>query len=69
MLYFIKEYFLPLYPTKYYYYKVLLPIFSNISEQNCIDKRVFNNVNRLKYSSPIRNTVTKNPKTFLNYSL
>ena len=36
----------------------------NISEQNCLDKTVFNNVNRLDHSSPISNTVTSKIKYF-----
>ena len=54
-----KTVFLPL-----YYYKVLSPIFKNISEQIWLDKSVFNNVNRLNHSSPMSNTVTNKIKHF-----
>ena len=56
MLYFIKDYFVLLYPTKSYYWKV--PIFNNISKQNWFDKPVLNNVKRLNHCSPMKNTVT-----------
>ena len=42
-----KGYFMPLYPTKSDYWKLFSTIFNNISEQNCLDKTVFNSVNKL----------------------
>ena len=63
-LHFLKDYFLPLCPTKYYYYKVFLPIFNNISEQNYLNKPMFNNVNRLNHSSLLNNTVPSKIKNF-----
>ena len=63
-LYFIKDYFLPLCPTKFYYWKVFSPNFNNISEQDCTDKSVFSWVKRLNYSSPINNTITNKIKHF-----
>ena len=41
-----------------------LPIFSNISDQNWLDKHVFNNVSRLNRSCPIKNTVRNKIKRF-----
>ena len=64
-LYFIKDYFLLLYPTKSYYWKVFSPIFNIIWEQNCLDKPMFINVNKLNHSSPMNNIVTKKIKHFL----
>ena len=53
-------------PNKSYYWKIFSPIFNKILEQNCPDKPVFNNVNRLNHSSPMNNTITN--KIF-SYSL
>ena len=36
--------------------------FSNISEKNCLDNSVFDNLNRLDHSSPINNTVANKTK-------
>ena len=49
MQYFIKDYF-------------LLLSFNNISNQNCLDKPGFINVNRLNHSSPMNSAVTKKLK-------
>ena len=63
-LYFIKNYFLALYPTKFFHWKVFFLTFSNISEKNCLDNSVFNNVNRLDHSSLMNNTVANKTKHF-----
>ena len=55
---------LPLSPAKFYYYNVFLHICYNFSEQNCLDKPVFNNVSRLNHSSPMNNTGTNKIKRF-----
>ena len=46
--------FLPLYSIK--------PICNNISEQNCPDKLIFNNLSRHNHSSPMNNTATSKVK-------
>ena len=51
--------------TNSYHWKVFLPIWNNISEQNCLDKPVFDIVNRLYHSSPMNNTLTNKIKHFL----
>ena len=50
--------------TKSYYWNAFLPIRNNFSEQNCIDKPVFNNVSRFNHSSPMISTVTNISKHF-----
>ena len=56
---------MPLSPAKSYYWNVFLRICNNFSEQNCLDKSLFNNVSILNHSSPMNNTVTNNIKHFL----
>ena len=55
---------LPFSPTKSYYMNVFLRICINLSEQNCLDKPVFNYVSRLNHLSPMNNTVTNKIKHF-----
>ena len=52
MLYFIKDYFLQLYPTKSFYWKVFSHAFKFIPELNCVNKLVFYKVNRLMTNEP-----------------
>ena len=51
-------------PNKILLSKRFSPIFNNISEQNGLDKPVFNNVNRLNHSFSMNNTVTNKIKHF-----
>ena len=55
---------LPLSTTKYWNWMMFLPIYNNLTEQNCFGKAVFNNVSRLNYSSLMNNTVTNKIKHF-----
>ena len=57
-----KRLFSATYPAKCFYWKVFFYTFSNISEKNCLDNSVFNNLNRLDHSSPINNTVANKTK-------
>ena len=54
---------------KFYYWKVFSTILNNISQQNCLYKLVFNNVNRLNYSSSMNNTDTSKIKHFPKLSV
>ena len=51
-------------PTKSYYWNILLSIYNNVSEQNYLDKPVFNNVSRFNHSSLMNDTATKKTKHF-----
>lgn len=55
---------MPEYPTKLHYWKVFLPICDNISEQNCLDKLVYDNLSGFNYFSLRNNTVTNKIKHF-----
>ena len=50
-------------PAKSYYWNVFLRIYNNFSEQNFLNKPVFDNVSRLNHSSPMNNTITKKNQT------
>ena len=63
-LYFSSFNSLRLSPAKSYYWSVFLRICNNFSEQNFLNKPVFNNVSRLNHSSPMNNTVIKKIKHF-----
>ena len=57
--------FLPLSPTKCCYWNVFFPICNNFSEQNCLDKPVFNSARRINHSFSMNNTVTNKIRHFL----
>ena len=55
---------LPLSPTKSYYWNVFLRTINKFSEQNCLNKPVFNNLSSLNHSSPMNSNVTSKIKHF-----
>ena len=57
--------FLPLSPRKCCYWNVFFPIRNNFSEQNCLDKPVFNSARRINHSFSMNNTVTNKIRHFL----
>ena len=50
--------------SKFNYWKVFLLISNNFTEQNFLDKSVFNNLSRLDHSAPMINTITNKIKHF-----